>query len=95
MWRVKVLSTAEWLALQNAFEALKLAAGDNPSLAMFMDGRASDPEAAIYITGPGIAAIEARSPGGWQDAKTPSGPGVKLLVGDAASWDHLGVKKPR
>lgn len=94
MWRMKVLLTAEWQALQKAFEVRQLAAGGPPDLAMFMDGPAGGAEATIYIAGPGIDAIEALSPGGWHDAKAPSGNGVKLLVGGATSWDLLDVKKP-
>lgn len=94
MWRMKMLPAAEWRTLQKTFGARQLAMGDPPDLAMFMNGPAGGAEAAIFITGPGIDAIEALSPGGWHGAKAPSGKGVELLVGDEASWDRLGVNRP-
>jgi hypothetical protein len=93
-WRLKSLPLAEWAALQDQFGSLQLAQGGPESLAMFAKGNAGDPEMAIYITGPGIAAIEALSPGGWQDSGAPSGTGVSLLVGAGDPWAYFGIEKP-
>ncbi|HVJ03300.1 MAG TPA: hypothetical protein VM662_14040 [Sphingomonas sp.] len=93
-WRVKSLPLAEWAALQEHFGTLQLAQGGPENLAMFAKGSAGDPETAIYITGPGIAAIEALSPGGWQDSGAPSGDDVALLVGAGDPWAYFRIEKP-
>lgn len=93
-WRKKVLTLAEWSALQNDFANLQILAGAPANLAMFVKGHAGDPASDIYITGPGIEEIEARSPSGWEDADAPSGEGVSLLVGEGDPWAHFGIEKP-
>lgn len=93
-WRKKSLPLAEWAALQNAFANLQMATGAPTNLAMFSKSEPGEPLTAIYITGPGIDAIEARSPGGWQDTTPPLGDGVALLVGAGDPWEHFGIAKP-
>jgi hypothetical protein len=91
---MKSLPLEQWTALQEHFARLLMATGAPPNLAMFSVHRAGQPESAIYITGPGIEAIESRSPGGWQDADAPSGNGVALLVGQGDPWTYFGIEKP-
>jgi len=94
IWRKKSLTLAEWSALQNDFANLQMVTGAPANLAMFVKGQAGEPTDDIYITGPGIEAIEARSPGGWEDADAPSGNGVSLLVGEGDPWSLFGINKP-
>lgn len=93
-WRTKSLPLAEWTALQEAFADLQIAMGAPPNLAMFAKLEPGEPLTAIYITGAGIHAIEARSPDGWRDAAAPSGDGVALLVGAGDPWEQFGITKP-
>lgn len=93
-WRMKSLPLAEWVVLQDAFERLQMATGGHGNLAMFSKSKPGRPLTAIYITGPGIEAIEARSPGDWQDTAAPSGDGVALLVGAGDPWEQFGIAKP-
>ena len=93
-WRTKLLPLAEWSVLQEHFGKLIMLAGAPANMAMFLKDQAGDPEAAIYMTGPGIAAIEALSPGGWTDSAAPSGQGVKLLVAEGDPWTYFGIEKP-
>ena len=93
-WRTKSLPLVEWAALQDHFADFQMAAGAPPNLAMFVKNQPGDPESAIYITGPGIAAIEALSPGAWEDTEAPSGDGVALLVGEGDPWAYFGIGKP-
>lgn len=93
-WRTKSLPLAEWAALREAFADLQMATGAPANLAMFSKSKPGEPIAAIYITGPGIDAIEALSPGGWQDTAAPSGDGVALLVGTSDPWEQFGIAKP-
>lgn len=93
-WRKKTLRLAEWSALQNDFANLQMVTDTPANLAMFAVGQAGDPTDDIYITGPGIEAIEARSPGGWEDSDAPSGSGVSLLVGEGDPWSLFGINKP-
>lgn len=93
-WRAKYLSLAEWSELQEQFEALQLAAGGPENLAMFAKSALGSTSSTIYLTGPGIAAIEALSPDGWADAEMPSGEGVSLLVGSGDPWSLIGIDKP-
>jgi hypothetical protein len=92
-WRTKSLPLAEWSALQMDIGNLQMATGSPPNLAMFMVGGPGEPESAIYITGPGIEAIEGRSPGAWEDAEAPSGKDVALLVGEGDPWSYFGIAK--
>lgn len=93
-WRKKSLSLAEWSALQNDFANLQMVTGAPANLAMFVVGAAGDQSDDIYITGPGIEAIEAQSPSGWEDADAPSGSSVSLLVGEGDPWSLFGINKP-
>lgn len=93
-WRMKSLPLAEWAALQESFADLQMATGAPATLAMFSKSEPGEPLTAIFITGPGIDAIEARSPGGWQDTSAPSGDGVALLVGAGDPWEQFGIAKP-
>lgn len=93
-WRKKSLTLAEWLMLQKDFENLQMATGAAANLAMFAKGQAGDPTHDIYITGPGIEAIEARHPGGWEASDAPSGDDVSLLVGEGDQWSLFGINKP-
>lgn len=90
-WQRKSLGLAEWSSLQDAFANLEMVSGAPPNLAMFIKGRAGDDAQEIYITGPGIEAIEARSPGGWIESEAPSGDHVSLLVGEGDPWSYFGI----
>lgn len=90
-----MLPLSEWAVLQQHFGDFQLATGGPENLAMFIQDDAGDDESAIYITGPGIQAIEAHSPGGWQDSKAPSGPGISLLVGAGDPWKYFGIEYVR
>lgn len=92
-WRKKAIPMGEHPALRDAFGDLQLMGGGSLDLAMFFTGKISDPTIEIYITGPGIEAIEARSPGGWEDAGPPSGDNVTLLVGNGDPWSRFGIEK--
>ena len=93
-WRKKSLALAEWSALQGDFANLQMAKGAPANLAMFIKGEPGGAKDEIYITGPGIEAIEARSPCGWEDVDAPSGNGVALLVGQGDPWSLFGINKP-
>lgn len=95
MWRMKILPLNEWGVLQKHFGKLQIASGGDPSLAMFMKGRLSEPEAEIYLTGPGIDAIERLSPGGWEDAPAPTGENIVPLVYDGDPWANFRIEKPK
>ncbi len=93
-WRTKSLPLPEWAALQESFADLQMATGAPATLAMFSKSEPGEPLTAIFITGPGIDTIEARSPGGWQDTSAPSGDGVALLVGTGDPWVQFGIAEP-
>ena len=93
-WRMKPLPLAEWSALQEHFGELQLATGGPEELAMFVQGPRADETQDIYITGPGIEAIEAKSPGGWVESSAPSGGNLALLVGSGDPWEFFGIEKP-
>ncbi|NIJ18644.1 hypothetical protein FHS95_000313 [Sphingomonas naasensis] len=94
LWRTKSLPLAEWAALQGHFGNLMVASGGPESLAMFMKSEPGQAESEIYITGPGTSAIEALSPGGWEDSAAPAGENVALLVGSGDPWRFFGIEKP-
>jgi len=71
-----------------------MATGTPADLAMFVKRQPGDAAGEVYMTGQGIEAIEARSPGGWEDAEAPSGAGVTLLIGEGDPWSLLGISKP-
>lgn len=81
-------------ALQGHFGNLMVASGGPESLAMFMKSEPGQAESQIYITGPGTSAIEALSPGGWEDSAAPAGENVALLVGSGDPWRFFGIEKP-
>lgn len=93
MWRVKKLPLAQWSVLQDHFGELQLATGAPENLAMFAVGEPGSTNPTIYLTGPGIAVIEALSPGGWEDALPPSGEDVALLVGAGDPWTLFAINK--
>ena len=93
-WRAKSLPLAQWAALQNQFEEFQLATGAPENLAMFAVSGPGSTDSTIYLTGPGIAVIEALSPGDWNDADPPSGKGTALLVGAGDPWVFFGINKP-
>ncbi len=94
VWRTKSLPLAEWAALQDHFGNLMVASGGPENLAMFSKSEPGQAESEIYITGPGIGAIEALSLGGWEDSAAPSGDNVALLVGSGDPWTLFGIEKP-
>lgn len=94
VWRTKSLPLAEWAALQDHFGNLMVASGGPESLAMFMKGEPGQAESEIYLTGPGIGAIEALSPGEWEDSAVPAGENIALLVGSGDPWKFFGIEKP-
>jgi hypothetical protein len=93
-WRTKSLPLAEWAALQERFAVLQIATGAPAALAMFSKSEPGELLTEIFITGQGIDAIEASSPGGWQDTSAPSGDGVALLVGAGDPRQQFGIAKP-
>jgi len=93
-WRAKSLHLAEWAALQEHFANLQMVTGAPPNLAMFTKSQSGNPESIIYLTGSGIEAIEAQSPGGWENSEPPSGKGVALLIGEGDPWSYFGIEKP-
>lgn len=94
VWRTKSLALGEWVALQDRFENLMVANGGSENLAMFCKSVPGQAKSEIYITGPGIGAIEALSPDGWENSAAPSGDNVALLVGSGDPWTLFGIKKP-
>lgn len=94
-WRKKSLPLAEWSALQDAFANLQMIRGGPENLAMFAKDEAGSDLSEIYITGPGIAAVEAHSPGGWEDSTAPSGENLSLLVGAGDPWEYFRIVRPR
>lgn len=93
-WRKKRMTVEEWGALQDRFGELQMLIRGNPDLAMFSEHVPGDVEETIFITGPGIEAIEAYSPGGWDDSERPSGTHLSLLVGSGDPWQHFGIEPP-
>jgi len=71
-----------------------IASGGPESLAMFSKSEPGQVESEIYITGLGIDAIEALSPGGWEDSAAPSGDNVALLVGSGDRGRFLESRNP-
>lgn len=92
-WRTKSMPLAAWVPMQEHFGDLQLSLGGPDNLAMFSKTTPGDPLTSIFITGPGIEAIEAISPGGWQDSSAPSGEGVALLVGAGNAWEYFGIEQ--
>jgi hypothetical protein len=90
-WRAKTLPLEQWTTLQNSFGDFQLAAGCPVDLAMFSVNNPGSNDSTIYLVGPGIAAIEALSPGGWEDAEAPSSKGTALLVGTGNSRAYFGL----
>ena len=94
VWRTKSLPLAEWAVLQDHFGNLMVASDGPESLAMFIKSEPGEVQSDIYITGPGIGAIEALSPGGWEDSAKPEGGNVALLVGSGNPWGFFGIEEP-
>ncbi len=92
-WRKKSLALAEWSQLQTAFGNLQMVRGGPEDLAMFAKGIPGSDLTEIYITGPGLEVIEARSPGGWEDTAAPSGENLSLLVGAGDPWRYFGIEQ--